>query len=310
MCIRDRYDIIVTSANSGLLGFVTDSHAIDYIKKKYPAERSLYQFYKTVFGDNFDRAQRNFIESLAGYSIICYLLQIKDRHNGNILIDAEGHLVHIDFGFIFCTSPGGINFESSPFKLTAEYGELMGGPDSLEFNYFRSLLCLGFLEVSKNIDSFLNLIQIMMDGSDLPCFLEFNYDDFCRRFKEPLLEKDIVKYVDRLITESYDNWRTVQYDNFQKMTNGIAPQQETFCSTIQFYSFSLLMCSAINDNNNYIPCIRALYTPTFTYILYCCVNDAHNVSNLCLSCVFVSLSLAVGDSYVLWCLLLRLSTHI
>lgn len=43
------------------------------------------------------------------------------RHNGNILIDNNGHVIHIDFGFVLGNSPGGINFETSPFKLPQEY---------------------------------------------------------------------------------------------------------------------------------------------------------------------------------------------
>ena len=35
-----------------------------------------------------------------------------------MLLDSEGHIVHIDFGFMLAMSPGGINFESAPFKLT------------------------------------------------------------------------------------------------------------------------------------------------------------------------------------------------
>ena len=55
---------------------------------------------------SFHRARRNFVQSLAGYSIISYLLQLKDRHNGNILLHANGSIIHIDFGFLLSNSPG------------------------------------------------------------------------------------------------------------------------------------------------------------------------------------------------------------
>jgi phosphatidylinositol kinase/protein kinase (PI-3 family) len=51
-------------------------------------------------------------------------VQVKDRHNGNILLDNEGHIIHIDYGYILSCSPKNLGFESSPFKLTPEFVEV------------------------------------------------------------------------------------------------------------------------------------------------------------------------------------------
>lgn len=138
------YEIIATGKDCGLIECV-DAMSIDSIKKSSPANiTTLAQFFVYHFGPvrskSYREAQRNFVQSLAAYSLLCFVLQIKDRHNGNILMDREGHLVHIDFGFMISNSPGGdFKFEKAPFKLTDEYVGVMEGVRSSHFQDFRKL---------------------------------------------------------------------------------------------------------------------------------------------------------------------------
>lgn len=110
-------DFILLSKTSAMIEWISDSHSIHNLKIKHP-DKSLRSIYEEIYGNKFVEAQWNFAMSLAGYCIACYLLLIKDRHNANILIDPEGHIVHIDFGFCLSLSPGNIGFENAPFKFT------------------------------------------------------------------------------------------------------------------------------------------------------------------------------------------------
>ena len=104
-------------------------------------------------------AQLNFAQSLAGYSVLCFIFQVKDRHNGNILLMQSGHLTHIDFGFILGLSPGNLAFESAPCKITEEYVELLGGRDSEMWDMFLGLCVEAFLEARRNLHSIAALVS-------------------------------------------------------------------------------------------------------------------------------------------------------
>ncbi len=90
----------------GVIECVPDAKSRDQIGRK--ANTSLYTYFLKEFGDEssqkFKAARRNFITSMASYSVLGFLLQIKDRHNGNIMIDKDGHIIHIGKNLVFVYS--------------------------------------------------------------------------------------------------------------------------------------------------------------------------------------------------------------
>ena len=88
---------------------------------------------------------------------------MKDRHNANILIDENGCIIHIDFGYILGESPGfNINFENAPFKLTQDYIDVMGGVKSPAFQLFQDLFYRGFQALKKHSDIMSAMLEVCM----------------------------------------------------------------------------------------------------------------------------------------------------
>lgn len=232
-----KMSILITDNSYGLVETITNGLSIHSIKKALTNESiragknpkgtiaSLSDHFASKFPDKdeHDAALQCFVKSLATYSLICYLLQIKDRHNGNILLDNHGHIIHIDFGFLLTNTPGRFGFEAAPFKLTQEYVDLMGGTESALFLQFRTLLKDAFKAIRKQADSIIILVDMMSRDSDLPCFQGDNASLLLRqRFQLHLSDTEADQFVDNvLIRSSYGSMYTRLYDQYQLLTQGI-----------------------------------------------------------------------------------------
>ncbi|RCH95038.1 Phosphatidylinositol 4-kinase pik1alpha (PI4-kinase)(PtdIns-4-kinase), partial [Rhizopus stolonifer] len=223
------FRVLVTSDSSGLIETLRNTVSIHSIKKEaYTREWNdkgavftLYDYFEKTWGppdsDEFIKAQDAFMRSLAGYSIACYILQIKDRHNGNLLIDDAGHLIHIDFGFMLSNSPGSVGFEMAPFKLPQEYIDILGGVHGEKFAEYKALMKASFLAVRKHSENILLLTEMMCKDSKLPCFQngELTVSQLRDRFQLQLTEPQAEELVDKLIMSSCCNVFTRLYDTFQ-----------------------------------------------------------------------------------------------
>lgn len=231
------YDILSTGVNCGIVEFISDAMSIDYIKKKMlektGRDMDLVDFYRIRFGNikssTYKTAVNNLVDSLAAYSLVCYILQIKDRHNANILINQnDGSLVHIDFGFILASRL--LNFETAPFKITGDIIRLLGGLEGQGFKRFRERMIEGYMALHEDNEKILILVKMLAQSqSDLPCFkrgADQAIAELCQRLT-PLgpshrLDKAQCAYeVDKIIGDAYRTWSTYVYDQYQYCCQGI-----------------------------------------------------------------------------------------
>ena len=209
------YKVLATSKEDGFVEFVPDAKTYYDIKNE---DKELKLFFKDKIDnpEEFNKKLEKFINSLAGYCAVNYILGIGDRHDQNIMIRNNGCIFHIDFGFILGNEPNFFPF--IPFKISKDMVDCMGGKDSENYIKFTQKCVNAYLILRENARTIVNMFYLMIDSGipqikDIECLKKL-HEKFAPGSTKEQAKKEFLKELENAlnsitseIKEKFHKWR-------------------------------------------------------------------------------------------------------
>ena len=205
------YKTLATSKSDGFVEFVPNSKTIyDIIRSKQMKDYFFYEL-SNKNETTLNKKLESYINSCAGYCVVTFLLGIGDRHLENLMIDKNGRLFHIDFGYILGRDPKPM---PPPIKLCKEMVECMGGKGSKNFLDFQQKCVNAYWVLRENARVIVNMFYLMID-SGIP---ELNNIDNLKKLHEKFVpqknKQEAANYILDNLKESVDALMPVVMETF------------------------------------------------------------------------------------------------
>lgn len=153
---------------SGLIEYINDAETICNInmKKNFSIQNYIIEHNPTK---SVDELRKRFINSVAGYCIITFLLGIGDRHWDNIMITNSGSLFHIDFDYIL----GNDSKPGAPMiRITSSMIDAMGGKNSKYYEEFKRKCISAYECIRVEYSIIMNMLSLICPTDKDICSLE------------------------------------------------------------------------------------------------------------------------------------------
>lgn len=175
----------------------------------------------------WDKYIDQFSRSMAGSVVASYILDLGDRHSGNLLIKEDAWLIfHIDFGHILGhkKSKFGFKREVEPFIYLEEMHQLITfryadkERSRKNFENFQEYCCEGFKIARENFVLFLDLLTLIVPAN----IQEIDKESITKTIKQYQLNlsdneakfemREMIKKAHKVYRRQFDNWFRLQCD--------------------------------------------------------------------------------------------------